>query len=69
MKKITDKVKYDDVQVEAQGCADDCEYIRYYNKNAPTTPIVGGSAITAPCICSEIKEEYKPADSNKWPLW
>lgn len=55
MKKITDKIDYDDVRIEAQGCQNDCPVYDYFNKASTTEPdIVGPPAITV-CACTELK--------------
>lgn len=65
MKKITDKIDYDDVRIEAQGCQDDCPVYEYSNKASTTEPdTVGPPAITS-CACKEIIDH----NSNTWPLW
>lgn len=58
MKKITDKIEYDDALVEAQGgikCQLDCPMYIYLNKdNSGKSDVVGGPAVTV-CKCMEQK--------------
>ena len=57
-------IKYDEQEVEAQSCMDDCVEVKYSKQaSGRKSGVVGGPAITA-CTCSEVQHTQKTAKGN-----
>lgn len=59
VKTLKDKIEYEDTEIVAQGCGNDCKEKYYTNTDNATKP-VGGSAISVPRCKTTIAYKYTP---------